>query len=74
MKLWILRPVKDWVPWYDKNFGFIVRAETEYDARNLANRAFSDEGDVWDEPEFTTCTELSTEGDQEIIMTDFRRA
>lgn len=36
MKLWLLRPVvgldendNPWWPWYDKAFGFVVRAETE---------------------------------------------
>lgn len=37
MRLWELRPIdKDsgpWEPWYDKAFGFVVRADTEAQAR-----------------------------------------
>jgi hypothetical protein len=37
VRLWLLRPVESgsafWEPWYDKAFGFVVRAETEEDAR-----------------------------------------
>ena len=36
MRLWLLRPQEGliegdnpWDPWYDKAFGFVVRAETE---------------------------------------------
>lgn len=74
MKLWILRPIKgrhEWKNPHDKNFGFVVRAETEWDARYLANRASSDEGNVWDEPDATTCIELSVDGDIGIIISDF---
>jgi len=41
VKLWLLRPVKNhalWASWYDKAFGFVVRAETEVDARALVSR------------------------------------
>jgi len=44
MKLWILRPVaglpeddNPWEPWYEKAFGFVIRAETEEDARKIAH-------------------------------------
>ena len=42
MKLWLLRPIEGlendpWEPWYDKAFGFVIRAETEKRAREIAN-------------------------------------
>ena len=47
MKLWILRPIDEndepWNPWYDKAFGFIVRAETAVEARALAEVQAGDE-------------------------------
>ncbi len=50
MKLWILTPVKGldkkdnpWEPWYDKAFGFVVRAETEEEAREFAHSNAGDE-------------------------------
>lgn len=36
MKIWLLRPIDgcdEWNPWYDKAFGFVVRAAREQEAR-----------------------------------------
>lgn len=88
MKLWLLRPVeklpKDnnpWEPWYDKFFGFVVRAETEAEAREQAQSERGDETyseggtiPVWTDPELSTCVELSPEGDAEVIIYDFAKA
>lgn len=91
MKIYILRPkenLKDnpWTPWYDKVFGFIVRAKTEEEARKMANEQGGDEtgpvrnrvyrtgGDPWLNPEYSTCEELSKEGEAGVIMRDFARA
>ena len=38
MKLWLLKPIKRWTVWYDKAFGFVVRAATEDEARAAASR------------------------------------
>jgi hypothetical protein len=48
MKLWLLRPIEGlendpWEPWYDKVFGFVIRAETEERAREIANENGRDE-------------------------------
>jgi len=94
MKLWILRPKETmpegqgspWEPWDDKAFGFVVRAETESDARKLANADGGDEcgpvrnkyyrtgGDPWLNPEFSTCEELHPEGEAGVVMQHFRAA
>lgn len=89
MKLWILRPIHNddpraespWRPWYDRAFGFIVRAETETEARMLpdaseetgdeCNRSF---GNPWLDPVLTTCVELNAGGVAGIVMVDFRSA
>ena len=64
MKLWLLRPINiygdsPWNPWHDKAFGFVVRADTEQEARKLANEESGDENynepDVWFKQEFTLC-------------------
>ena len=47
VKLYILRPVKDakeWDPWYDKAFGFVVSASSVKQARMLAADRCGDEG------------------------------
>ncbi len=86
MKLWILRPVDGdafWEPWYDKCFGFIVRAETETKARALAQTCGGDEKrdhpypktrPAWTSPKHSTCTELMPEGVTEVVMNDFHAA
>ena len=94
MKLWILRPVEGldkndnpWEPWYDKAFGFVVRAETEEEARQLAMKEAGGEISIWapgsgkltDIPawthaEYSTCVELLAEGDAGVVMQDFAAA
>ncbi len=78
MKLWILRPIKEhalWTPWYDKAFGFVVRAKTEKDARTFAAQQAGDEGSkAWLEPSFSTCEELRLKGDAGVVIIDFAAA
>ena len=94
MKLWILRPVegldkKDnpWEPWYDKAFGFVVRAETEEDAREFAHSGagYENRGEFlstktantnqpWKDAKYSTYTELLPEGEAGVVMLDFAAA
>ena len=94
MKLWILRPVegldkKDnpWEPWYDKSFGFVVRAETEDEACALAHAEAGDENlgeflstktadtnQPWKDAKYSTCTELLAEGEAGVVMSNFAAA
>ena len=87
MKLWILRPVKDdalWEPWYDKTFGFVVRAETEQAARAFAQdgggdevrRGYSDrpQHPAWTDASHSTCEPLEMGGLDGIIMEDSHAA
>ena len=85
MKLWILSPVKTlqdrdnpWKPWYDKAFGFVVRAETEEEARRLANEKAGDENRyemrTWLDSTYSTCKPLTYEGTPEVVMRDFASA
>lgn len=94
MKLWLLRPVDDlpdgdnpWEPWYDKAFGFVVRAESEADARALADRDAGDENrgvflgrktadtkNPWLDSRYSTCAELTAEGEPRVVIKDFASA
>jgi hypothetical protein len=93
MHLWLLRPRDDlpisdhpWEPFDDKAFGFVVRAETEADARQLANAAGGDEcgpirtepyrvgGDPWLDPRYSSCVELLPDGPPGVIILDYRQA
>lgn len=76
MNLWLLRPNNNlkydddpWEPWYDKVFGFVVRAESENDARIFASRDCGDEReDVWLDHKYSTCEELTSAGNVGVII------
>lgn len=87
MKLWLLRPVEGdhhWEPWYSKAFGFVVRAETEEDARKIADRNGGNETSTeysedqsrhpWLDAEHSTCNELTQDGSEGMIIEDFASA
>lgn len=88
MKLWLLRPNPEstlWETWYDKAFGFVVRAETAEQARALAQQECGDEGyvpgsgwsdriDAWTNPDHSSCNELTPDGEAEIVIRDFHAA
>lgn len=78
MKLWKLYPrqkAKPWDFWPDKCHGFIIRSETEEQARKIAQDNAGDEkdyGDVWLDLDLCICIEILPEGNSEIILRDFR--
>ncbi len=94
MKLWLLRPVEKlpnddnpWEPWYDKAFGFVVRAKTEKDAREFAHKKAGDENrgeflgnknantrEPWKDKKYSTCIELTKNGELGVIIQDFASA
>ena len=86
MKLWLLRPIDNtsindnpWEPWYDKAFGFVIRAENEQEARELTDAEAGDEKHyngkrTWLEPKYATCVELTAEGESGIIIKDYAAA
>ena len=94
MKLWLLRPMEGlakndnpWEPWYDKAFGFVVRAETEEEARRFAQADAGDEkrgtflgektsdtNTPWMDAKYSTCTELLPDGAPGVVMQDFAAA
>lgn len=87
MKLWLLQPRDDvleddnpWHPLYDKVFGFVVRAQSERrahafateQARNEVDEALPEaRKDAWLNAAFSTCVELTAEGEPGVILRDF---
>lgn len=81
-------PNKDnpWDPWYDKTFGLVIRAETESGARQLATenggpeieqgseKYYTGRRDAWLNSRYSTCEELTADGEREIIITDVHLA
>ena len=92
MKLWILRPLEfktqdmnlhglgsgPWSPWYDKSFGFVVRADSETEARLLAAENCSGEGEnAWLDEKLSFCEILGicpASSPPGIVMNDFHAA
>lgn len=86
MRLYLIRPVEGdpaWSPWYDKAFGFVVRAESEAQAREFAQADAGDEEigpdydtkiAVWQDPARSTCVELTALGDAGVVLRDFHAA
>lgn len=94
MKLFLLRPVENlplsdnpWEPWYDKCFGFVIRAMNEQHARGLAHAEAGDENRgqflsaaisktkaPWLDENYSTCIELRPNGAQGVILADVRSA
>lgn len=70
MKLWILRRKKD-RPQYVVCDGFVIRATTEQQARELADWKHGDEGAIWMKPDEALCEELTTDGPAMILLVDF---
>lgn len=73
MKLFKLYCVED--PGWDCNHGFVIRAQDELQARNIAQQQISDEymesKDFWLNSNFSTCEVITTKGKAEIILNDF---
>ena len=72
LRLWLLRltpiPAYDW----DCAFGFVVRAETEADARALATKERGDEDEqTWLDTDKSSCVPLEADGECGVILRDF---
>lgn len=75
MKLWLLRPIDDrngpWEPWYDKCFGFVIRADSEEEARRMAELDSGAEvTGAWSLAKWSSCVELTATGDAEVVIKD----
>jgi len=84
MIVWVLKPRDDledeespWVKWYDKYFGFVIEAETEEEARQVAKETAWKTDEAWVDEELSTCVpidEYVKDMDDKIIMSDFHSA
>jgi hypothetical protein len=70
MKLWLLESKREYD--YDTYDSFVVRAESEQLARLFASGNAGDEGKhTWLDSEFSTCTELTIDGETGVILGSF---
>lgn len=60
---------------YDSYIGFVIRADSERQARELAQAKVADEGrviyNIWMNPQFSDCYVLPHDGDAGIILSSF---
>lgn len=72
MKLWLLKKLDEEVGW-DEYAGFVIRAPTSDEARQIANaETFCSQVGEFLDPRKTSCEELKAEGPTEVILSDFR--
>lgn len=56
---------------WDANKEKLVRAESEADARRIANECVGDEGTIWTDPTKASCVILTPEGESGEIMANY---
>lgn len=71
MKLWILKRVDMTFGDYDAYYGFVIRAESEEIAREMASKEERDRPGFWKNPALSICEELLPEGEGGILLDDF---
>jgi len=69
MKLYLLERIGD--TGYDECIGHLIRAESEEIARTIANDNPGDEGPIWHNKEKVSCEEITMEGSEGILITNF---
>lgn len=69
MKLWLLTRTGD-IGWDEYN-GKVVRAETEFQARDIANQRTGDEGKIWGHITLVKCEEIPIDGAAREILASF---
>ena len=76
MALWLLKPKENlvenyWDNPYDKQHGFVIRAQSETEARRIAQENAAQESfreSVWLDPTITECTQVQPEGNSALIL------
>ncbi len=73
MHLWLLKRRDTETVGWDETRGVVVRANTEFGARELAATACGDEGlGTWRNASRTSCEVLTADGEPAVILIDFK--
>ncbi len=82
MKIFILKLIQPFNAGHDVTQGMLIRAESEGDARAMADQKtrveYEDNGDwrprhrPWIDTRLTSCAEMTSEGAAEIVMMDYQ--
>lgn len=57
---------------WDEYHGFVVRADSEEDAREAAQHWDNNSRKWWKNPKLSSCEEVKNSGQREIILSDFK--
>lgn len=63
--------VDPWLWTYDLTYGFVIRADTEDQARAMAEENAEMKEGVWLNPEHVSCTELLPDGEPGVVLRDY---
>lgn len=78
MKIWMLVPTKKGFKVIERIYSdayLIVRAETEERARDIArNKAFVANVPIWNDPDLSICNELTSTGEEGVIVDSIQPA
>jgi len=73
--LFLLKPIEDWEPWYNRVFCFVICAPTELHARQIASEQSGKEGeDVWMDVTKTRCEIIDPNGPPMVLCRDCAEA
>lgn len=56
---------------YDEYDSRVVRAKDESEAREIANRHVAGEGQIWNDYELVSCTQVSDSGVSDVILNSY---
>ena len=73
--LYLLEPIREHDPWYDKVVSLVVRATNKEHARTLASKACGDEGPAfWLSPALSRCEPIDANGEPAVLCRDCQEA
>lgn len=58
MKLYLIENISENRHYYDAYRGFVIAANSETEARKIANECPGDEGSIWEDCEKVSCKEI----------------
>jgi len=71
MRIWYLKRIAELKASQDGYIDFVIRAETEQIARNIAAKYDLIDHGIWKDKNKTTCSPLTDEGKREIITASY---
>jgi len=76
LPLWLIERKEDGSGWHDEAYGYVVRAASSRTARRLAAECYGGDEpeDVWLNPDRSTCTRITANGQVKVLLAAIRGA